>query len=424
MANTAFNHDPALTVAASNTTAGAAVKWVASKNLGESLIILDSGGNGRIGLAGDLDLITLTANTVTVAGTVAATAITGVDSVTFDEISHPAYPSNGRGIMYSTSDGDLWWQSNVGGSNTRIQLNTVASGTTINTNADNRVITGSGDANTLNGETGLTFNAGVLTVDSGATNVSAIVSIEVDASATSDPMLRWREGSGNGDANNQQYEAWMDVENGQFRFRSQNINGSSQEGDIWTVNDGTDDVKFNGNLGIGNAPAGDAKLYVTQGSAGNWVLKLDYTGGSGGHGILMRWTAHTADDNSAGAFHYEDSTALRFRVYSDGDVQNHDNSYGSTSDRRLKENIVDARPALPELEKLRMREFSWISDGLDTADLCGVVAQEVLEAGGYYGGHFIKENGEGYYSAYYSQLVPMLVKAVQELNAKIEALGS
>jgi len=72
-----FQHEPALTVAASNTTAGAAVKWVAAKNIGESLIILDSGGNGRIGLAGDLDLITLTANTVTVAGTVAATTLTG-----------------------------------------------------------------------------------------------------------------------------------------------------------------------------------------------------------------------------------------------------------------------------------------------------------------------------------------------------------
>ena len=72
-----FQHDPSFTVAASNTTAGAAVKWVAAKNIGESLIILDSGGNGRIGLAGDLDLITLTANTVTVAGTVAATTVTG-----------------------------------------------------------------------------------------------------------------------------------------------------------------------------------------------------------------------------------------------------------------------------------------------------------------------------------------------------------
>ena len=69
---TAFTHDPALTVPSSNTTAGAAVKWVAASNIGESLIILDSGGNGRIGLAGDLDLITLTANTVTVAGAVTA----------------------------------------------------------------------------------------------------------------------------------------------------------------------------------------------------------------------------------------------------------------------------------------------------------------------------------------------------------------
>ena len=191
---------------------------------------------------------------------------------------------------------------------------------------------------------------------------------------------------------------------------------------------GTNDrfvIGINGDIGIGNAvPNTDAKLHITTANAGNWILKLDNDGGSSGHGILMRWRNHSADDNSAVAFHYEDNVALRFRIYSDGDVQNHDNSYGSTSDRRLKENIVDARPALPELEKLRMREFSWISDGLDTADLCGVIAQEVLEAGGYYGGHFIKENGEGYYSAYYSQLVPMLVKAVQELNAKIEALGS
>jgi len=95
MANTAFNHDPALTVAASNTTAGAAVKWVASKNLGESLIILDSGGNGRIGLAGDVDLITLTSGTVTVAGTVSATLVGGAavkdeDNMASDSATHLA----------------------------------------------------------------------------------------------------------------------------------------------------------------------------------------------------------------------------------------------------------------------------------------------------------------------------------------------
>ena len=229
----AFEHGPSLTVVASP-TANAGVIWSAANNLGQSTVLL---GTGTLGISGDTDIITLTANTVTVAGTVAATAYTG--------------------------DGSSL---------------TGISGTTINTNADNRVITGSGTANTLNGETGLTFSAGQLTVDSGATNVSAIVSIEVSASATSDPLLRWREGSGNGDANNQQYEAWMDVENGQFRFRSQNINGSSQEGDIWTVNDGTDDVNFNGEVKV---KENNTLTSVNKGIAKAWIKNVaDVSGGS------------------------------------------------------------------------------------------------------------------------------------------------
>ena len=416
MANSAFDHSAAITLPSSSTNT-ALVRWsgTGGNTLTDSTILV---GATTMGLAADTDLLTFSNGTLTIGGTLAATTLTGAGS----GITGLNASNLGSGTIP-----DARFPATLPAISGANLTNLPASGATLSGSTNNTVVTVTG-ANAMIGETGLTFSPEinppewVLRVDSEATNVAAVISIEVDASATSDPMLRWREGSGNGDANNQQYEAWMDVENGQFRFRSQNINGSSQEGDIWTVNDGTDDVKFNGNLGIGNAPAGDAKLYVTQGSAGNWVLKLDNTGGSGGHGILMRWTAHTADDNSAVAFHYEDSTALRFRVYSDGDVQNHDNSYGSTSDRRLKENIVDARPALPELEKLRIREFSWISDGLDTADLCGVVAQEVLEAGGYYGGHFIKENGEGYYGAYYSQLVPMLVKAVQELKAEIDAL--
>ena len=43
-------------------------------------------------------------------------------------------------------------------------------GTTINNNADNRVITGSGTANTLNGEASLTFSAGLLKIDDHAGN--------------------------------------------------------------------------------------------------------------------------------------------------------------------------------------------------------------------------------------------------------------
>ena len=46
----------------------------------------------------------------------------------------------------------------------------LASGTTINNNADNRVITGSGTANTLEGESGLTYDGDTLQVKSGGNN--------------------------------------------------------------------------------------------------------------------------------------------------------------------------------------------------------------------------------------------------------------
>jgi len=45
-----------------------------------------------------------------------------------------------------------------------------AAGTTINNNADNRVITGSGTANTLEGESGLTYDGDTLQVQSGGNN--------------------------------------------------------------------------------------------------------------------------------------------------------------------------------------------------------------------------------------------------------------
>ena len=51
---------------------------------------------------------------------------------------------------------------------------TTITGTTINNNADNRVITGSGTPNTLNGESGLTYDGSTLTVTGVVTETSSI----------------------------------------------------------------------------------------------------------------------------------------------------------------------------------------------------------------------------------------------------------
>ena len=55
------------------------------------------------------------------------------------------------------------------------------SGTTINNNADNRVITGSGTANTLNGEQFLTYNGTILGVGADGNNADLGQGIHIKA---------------------------------------------------------------------------------------------------------------------------------------------------------------------------------------------------------------------------------------------------
>lgn len=71
--------------------------------------------------------------------------------------------SGGTKFLREDGDGTCSWQA-------------VPSGTTINNNADNRLITGSGTANTLEGESGLTFDGSTLTV-TGAATVSGVATV-------------------------------------------------------------------------------------------------------------------------------------------------------------------------------------------------------------------------------------------------------
>jgi len=78
MANSAFTHDPQITVPGSSTDNAIVIfDGTAGTGFGNSTIIVDSGGNGRIGIAADTNVITITSGVVTIAGTVAATTLTG-----------------------------------------------------------------------------------------------------------------------------------------------------------------------------------------------------------------------------------------------------------------------------------------------------------------------------------------------------------
>ena len=94
----------------------------------------------------------------------------------------------------------------------------------------------------------------------------------------------------------------------------------------------------------------------------------------------------TAHDGTGNHFLYcTDTGANRLRIRSDGDVQNHDNAYGSTSDERIKQDIKDANSQWDDIKAVKVRNFKKKDDVRQYGDKAweqiGVVAQELEAAG-------------------------------------------
>jgi hypothetical protein len=108
-------------------------------------------------------------------------------------------------------------------------------------------------------------------------------------------------------------------------------------------------------------------------------------------------------------------------ILGNGNLQNVNNSYGTLSDIKLKENIVDATPKLADIMRLQVRNFNLKSDP-DHKQI-GFVAQEIEQVFP----SIIEEisdldenrnlKGTTTKGVKTSILVPMLVKAIQELKA-------
>jgi hypothetical protein len=150
----------------------------------------------------------------------------------------------------------------------------------------------------------------------------------------------------------------------------------------------------------------------------------------------------TRDDNTSDLMVAGDNTADRFQVFSDGDVVNHDNSYGAISDSRIKSNIVDANSQWNDIKAVKVRNYKKNDDIAYYSDAAwvqiGVIAQE-LEAAGM--DKLVKDETKyistdpeviagdknvgdirGYKSVKYSVLYMKAIKALQEAMTRIETL--
>ena len=95
-------------------------------------------------------------------------------------------------------------------------------------------------------------------------------------------------------------------------------------------------------------------------------------------------------------------------------------AYNTSSDQRLKENIADADDAGSKIDSIQVRQFDWKTDGLHqdygmVAQELQTVAPEAVSA---------PENPDEMMSVDYSKLVPMMLKEIQSLRARVADLES
>jgi len=93
--------------------------------------------------------------------------------------------------------------------------------------------------------------------------------------------------------------------------------------------------------------------------------------------------------------------------------------YNTTSDQRLKENIQDSDLASTLIDALRVRQFEWKSD--KSHQRYGFVAQELVTVAPE--AVHQPDNPDEMMGVDYSKLVPMLVKEIQSLRARLAAAG-
>jgi len=95
-------------------------------------------------------------------------------------------------------------------------------------------------------------------------------------------------------------------------------------------------------------------------------------------------------------------------------------NYNSVSDERLKENIADADDAGSKIDSIQVRKFDWKADG--SHQDYGMVAQELLEVAPE--AVSVPEDPEEMMAVDPAKLVPMMLKEIQSLRARVAALES
>ena len=199
------------------------------------------------------------------------------------------------------------------------------------------------------------------------------------------------------------------VVNSYLRFDNTNATAGSDAGQIsfFTQTGGTNAqtrmvLDASGNLLVSTTDFSNPASGFTVAAGGETKIQINHANGTGS-GVAYA------------TFRYNQSTV--------GSITQHGTSatlYNTSSDQRLKSSIADADDAGSKIDSIQVRKFDWKADGSHQdygmiAQELQVVAPEAVSA---------PEDPEEMMGVDYSKLVPMMLKEIQSLRARIAALES
>ena len=182
------------------------------------------------------------------------------------------------------------------------------------------------------------------------------------------------------------------------------ISSSGTGGDLLLYSNGSAMMRIfsNGRVRIPSAGSANAKLDIDEDTSGQECIHLNH-GSSGLQTMIV----------------FKTSDTVRGSIQSDNSPSQ--TAYNTTSDERLKENIVEVNDALSIVNKIPVKQFNFIEDENNTP-VIGYIGQELIKEYPQAVSVIKTDEYDDHHMVDQSKMVAVLMKAVQELSAKVEAL--
>jgi hypothetical protein len=138
-------------------------------------------------------------------------------------------------------------------------------------------------------------------------------------------------------------------------------------------------IDSSGNLLVGTTSTNSSRLNVIKGDTTGPVIRAGATSGSFTGALFEGYGTRTTTNGSYSLILVLNGNGSgEFKVLDSGNAQNTNNSYGSLSDVKLKQDSVDAGSQWDDIKNLRIRKYHLKSDP-DGFMQMGLVAQEAEE---------------------------------------------